>query len=147
MPVTTDIDPAKYIINYGGANIQGYADGVYSSFEMDEDFYNDTTGADGLTTRIRTNNNTGVLTVTLLQSSPSNTILQVFFDIDRTTPRGAPQPLMLKNLLGSELLSSSASWVRKLPSLDQGKEVQNRVWVIKVADAKVFAGGNVLFQG
>lgn len=144
--VLTDIDPAKYVINFGGANINGYADGVYSSFELDEDFYNTLTGADGFTTRVRTNNNTGILTVTLVQSSPSNSVLQAFFDVDRTSPFGSPLPLIVKNLIGTEFISSSAAWIIKLPTLDQGKEVQNREWRIQAADVKVFAGGNAIFQ-
>jgi len=147
MPITTDLNPALYIINIGGVNISGFADGVFSSFELDEDEVTDVTGSDGYTTRIRSNNNTGLLTLTLLQSSPFNDVLQGFRDLDRTTPKGLPQPIMLKNLLNTELVSSASCWIRKVPTLDNGKEVQNREWAIRIADAIVHAGGNALFQG
>lgn len=147
MPVTTDIDPAKIIVNCGGANINGYADGTFISFEMAEDAYTTVTGADGHVTRVKTNNNTGTLTLTLLQSSPSNIILQGLYDLDRSTPVGAPFPIIIKNLLNVELITSSAAWIQKLPTISYSKEVTNREWMIRIADAIVAVGGNVIFQG
>jgi len=147
MPVTSNVDPAKIIINCGGANINGFADGTFVNFELDEDEYNTTTGADGFVTRTKTNNRSGVLTITLLQSSPSNNILQGLYDLDRSTPAGSPFPVIVKNLLNLELVTSSAAWVQKLPAIEYSKEITNREWMIKVADAIVTVAGNAIFQG
>jgi len=147
MPVTSDVDPAKIIINFGGANINGYADGTFVSFEMDEDAFTKTTGADGFVTRVRTNNRSGSCTITLMQSSPSNNILQAIHNIDISTPGGAPVPIVIKNLLNTELITSSAAWIKKIPNIDHGKEVANREWVIDIADAIVTVAGNAVFQG
>jgi len=146
MPVTTIIDPARYIINVG-FNIQGYADGVFSSFEFDEDEVNDSTGADGFTTAIKSNNHTGSLTVTLLQSSPSNDDLNRLRQLFLTSPKGFFFPLTVKNLLNAELIIASAAWIRKAPVLSQGKEIENREWVIRAPDAIVTAAGNPIFSG
>lgn len=146
MAFTTDVDPAKYIINCGGANMSGYADGSYVTVERNEDLFSDVTGADGFTTRIKSNNLSGLVTLTLLQSSPSNTILMAFYLLDESNNTGI-FPITLKNLLGTEVASSAAAWVRKIPSLEQAKEVTNRVWVVACADLSIFAGGNALFQG
>ncbi len=146
MPITTDIDPSQNILNFGGANISGYADGTYITVERNEDLWTDTTGADGLTTRVKTNNKSGIITLTLMQSSPSNDILMIFYNLDETANKGL-LPLSFKNLNSTELAFSPAAWIRKVSNLENGKELSNREWIIAAADLTIVAGGNALFQG
>jgi hypothetical protein len=146
MPLTTDIDPSKIIINFGGINISGYADGTYALLERNEDLWNSVTGADGFTTRVKTNNFAGLLTLTLMQSSPSNSLLMAFYLLDETEGKGV-LPMSFKNLNSSELAFAPAAWIRKVPNLEHGKELTNREWAIAMSDLTIFAGGNELFQG
>lgn len=146
MPLTNDIDPSKVVINFGGANISGYADGTYVTVERNEDLFTSVTGADGLTTRVKTNNFSGLATLTLMQSSPVNSILMAFYILDESEGKGV-LPFSMKNLNGDELAFSPSGWIRKVPNLEHAKELTNREWAIEMADLTIFAGGNPLFQG
>ncbi len=70
--------PRKIVITLGGTVVTGYADGTFVSFERTSDAFNVITGADNLTTRTKTNDKSGTLTLTLQQTRISNDKLSTF---------------------------------------------------------------------
>lgn len=134
------IDPKNVILNVGGVPIGGYADGTFISFEMAEDAYSTSVGADGETVRVKSNNRMGALTLTLQQTSDSNTALSVIAELDQQANAGVV-PVLIKEIGGETIIVSGRGWVRKIPVAEYGKEVANREWVIDMADVKPFVGG------
>ena len=75
-------DPKQVVISIGGVPISGYADGTFLLIDRDENAFTKVTGADGTSTRVKSNNRAGSMTLTLKQSSPSNDVLSGFATLD-----------------------------------------------------------------
>lgn len=134
-------DPASVVVSVGGVPMSGYADGTFVSVDRDEDAFTKVTGADGNTTRVKTNNRSGSLTLTLMQSSPSNDVLSGFAQLDEALNAGVV-PVLIKDLSGTSTYFSATGWIRKYATSDFGKEINNREWIIDLADLDVFVGSN-----
>lgn len=139
----SEYDPKKITITLGGVVVTGYADGTFVGFERTSDAYTMTTGADNLTTRVKSNDKSGTITITLQQSSVTNNILSSFAALDESANVGVFSFLM-KDILGTTLVTAKAAWVKKLPAIEFGNELTNREWVLDCSDSKVTAGGNTV---
>jgi len=134
-------DPKDVRIVVGGFPIGGFADGTFLNLEMDEDSFSKETGADGETARAKSNNNGGSATLTLMQTSPSNDVLSGFAQADRLSNAGVV-PLLIQDGSGRTTLFSATAWVRKRPAASFSKEIEEREWVLDLADVDYFVGGN-----
>lgn len=144
MPSPATYDPSKIIVVIGGAIIGGFADGAFVNVEYTNDFFTKVTGADKLTTRVKQNDFSGSITLTLQQSSPSNDILSGFVALDRSANAGVV-PAIIKDLNGTTLVASAYAWVRKPPVVEFSKEVSNREWVLDCAEMEEHVGSNFQF--
>jgi len=145
MPAPVTYDPTKVVIIVGGAIMGGFADGTFVAVEYENDFFTKVTGADKQTTRVKQNDFSGNITLTLAQSSPSNDVLSAFVVLDKTTNKGIV-PVLIKDLSGTTLVSSAYAWVRKPPALEFSKEVSNREWILDCAELDVVVGGEFPFS-
>lgn len=134
-------DPKAVIITIGGVPMSGYADGTFCEISRDAQAFTKVVGADGTTTRVKSNNTGGTLTVTLKQSSPSNDVLSSFAQADALTNSGVV-PILVKDLSGNSDYFSATGWVQKLPDSIFANEINNRVWVFDLADVDIFVGSN-----
>lgn len=139
-------DPKAILVVIGGAIIGGFADGTFLTAEYSNDFFTKTTGSDGNTARSKQNDFSGSITLTLMQTSPSNDILTGIYLLDRTANAGIV-PIVVKDLLGRTVIGTAYGWIRKPPSVEFSKEVSNREWVFDCAEMEGFVGGNFTFQG
>lgn len=143
MPEVRTYDPKKVVLTIGGIPIGGYADGTFIAFEHDEDAFNKVTGADGITSRSKTNNYAGMMTITLAQTSPSNNVISGFAIADKLTNSGIV-PVIAKEVGGTTVVFSANGWVRKQANLEYSKEITDREWVLDLANVDVVIGGNIL---
>lgn len=139
MPLYT-FDPKDLVLTVGGVAISGFADGEFVNIERTNDSFSMVSGADGDTSRAKSNDKTGQVTITLAQTSPSNAVLQGFAVLDEQSNDGVV-PVIAKDLNGASIFFSKAAWVRKPASANFGKEIQNREWVLDCSDLDVFVGG------
>lgn len=135
-------DPKQVQMIIGGNQIAGFADGEFINVERDENTFSKVVGADGEVSRAKSNNRSGILTLTLLQTSASNDILSAIMIADELTNSGII-PIYIKDSLGTSTLFSGEGWVQKPPAFTADKEIGNREWVIDLASVDVFIGGNV----
>jgi hypothetical protein len=135
------VDPQQVNVSIGGNIITGFADGTFLNVERDEDTWNKVVGADGSVARSKSANKAATLTLTLLQTSPSNDILSALAALDEETG-DAEIPIIIKDNSGTTLVSAPESWIQKPPAIVYGKEVQNREWVFALSKTTFFAGGN-----
>ncbi len=113
----------------GGFPIQGFAeDGLTVAF--DEDSFMLNTGADGEQTRSRSNNESALITLRLMQTSESNAVLNNFYQADKAGGTGK-FAFLIKDLNGSELHAAEEAWVQKPPEAAFGKESATREWTIR----------------
>lgn len=134
-------DPASVVITVGGVPMSGFADGTFLLVDRDEDAFVKVTGADGTSTRVKSNNRAGTLTLTLKQSSPSNDVLSGFAILDELSNSGVV-PVLVKDLSGNSLYFSATGWIQKMPASEFGKEINNREWIIDLVDVDMFVGSN-----
>ncbi len=127
------LDPKKLIITYGD-KISGFADGSFVTIEPASDIWTKTTGADGLSTRVRQNDNTYRITITLMQSSDSNKFLGALSAADKLSGASV-LPIMIKDLTGTEMFAAPEAWIALDPGKTSSKDVENREWVIDTGEA------------
>jgi hypothetical protein len=134
------IDSKKVIITFGEQNIAGYADGEYISIEFPESFTL-VTGADGESGRIKSNNASAKVTLTLLQVSKSNDYLSAKHTADLVSNAGVA-PFTMVDLSGTSLVAAPEAWISTKPKVSYSKGMETRQWVIEMSGAAVNIGGN-----
>jgi hypothetical protein len=126
---TKTYDPKKVIITFGGTPISGFPDGTFLSIKGSAERFTRKVGADGEVVRSRSNDDTHEVTLTLSQTSPSNSYLSTILEIDRLTNKGI-KPLSITDLGGSSLYFWPEAWISKDPDADFAKEAGERAWVL-----------------
>ena len=134
-------DPAQVAINIGGAPITGYADGTFLTVERANPAFIKVTGADGSVSRAKSNDRSGMMTLTLLQTSESNDILSLLALADEFQNAGVV-PVTVKDMEGRTTYFAGSGWVQKMADSEFSNEITNREWVIEMAEIDVFVGGN-----
>lgn len=136
----TSYDPKLVAVIVGGVPIQGFADGDMISVEFQEDSWEHLAGADGEEMRVRKNDARAEMTITLLQSSESNTWLAGLQLADEATGKAA-FPVLFKDNNGATLMAAESAWVKKTPGITRGKSASNVEWVLSLSQARAFVGG------
>jgi Bacteriophage KPP10, Structural protein ORF10 len=133
-------DPKDLSVIFGGAIISGFAaDIVVADYEANQ--IEDDIGADGDVARWVTNDYRATVTLTLLQPSLSNGVLSAFAIADRQSGGQNPQPLVIKDQRGNDLIVAPNAWIRKMPRTVYRKGVEARAWDIRCAFLDLFVGG------
>ena len=135
-------DPKKVAVIVGGIVMSGFAEDTYVKAERSEDAFTKKVGVDGEVSRSRQHNKSGELTISLMQSSPSNAVLSGFALLDETKGAGVV-PVLVQDFSGTSIYISTKAWIRKHPAAEFGKEVGNREWVFDCDVLDPFTGGIV----
>ncbi len=132
---TATYDPKSVIVTFAGNIITGFADGTFIKGERNEDAYTNHVGVDGEVTRVKNNNDTGTIALTLKHNSPSNRLFEKYAKNGKVSNINVTDT----NFDRDVGVGGSEAWVKKPASFERGKEVSDREWIIDVADyAQVF---------
>jgi hypothetical protein len=135
-------DPKKVIVNYGGITLSGFEDGTFVEVKPSSDTWTRKVGADGEVVRVRSNDDTSEVTVTLQQVSPSNDYLSGIRIADATTGLGGVLPLSIVDLSGTTVMFFPQAWIKKMPDVSRAKDAGNTQWVFDTGQAASnFVGG------
>lgn len=134
-------DPAQVLITFNGFNISGIADGTFVQVARNEDAFTLQVGSGGEGVRSKSNNKSGTVTLTLIQSSDSNEILSGFAAADELSNSGSG-PLMIKDNSGNSLYMAESAWVKKVADSEFAKEAGSREWVLETDILNSFVGSN-----
>lgn len=141
--VVTTYDPARVTVIIGGIPISGYADGTFLTVEPMSDAVMSEAGADGEIARAISSDKRYTFTLTLQQGSTSNDALSGLFLLDQASNGGGMVPIAVADLSGRTLFAVSRAWITKMPTVEFGKELNDREWVFTTAKPSAFfAGGN-----
>lgn len=135
-------DPAKVVVNVAGVNLEGLEGTI--NVERANDTFTKESDTKGNVTRIKSNDKSGFIEITLQKSSVSNGFLASIMVTDDTTGEGIV-PVTIKDILSTELISSGYAWVRKPPAMPYGKELPKRVWTFDCAKLDMLPGGSLSF--
>jgi len=136
------VDPSKYIASWNGIRIQGYMDGTMIALARDEDAYTGQAGSQGDVVVVRNLNRMGTVTVTLQQSSPTNTELSAKFNDSERTGTLEVGELHVKDLNGNTVAEAERAWLMKPADVELSGELAGREWAIQCAELLVTVGGN-----
>lgn len=140
----SNYSPDLISIAWGSIRFAGYADGTFVTAERSEDGYSLKVGATGAQTRVRSLNLSGTVKITLQQSSLTNDLLSAAYAADQAFNTFITLPLIIKDLNGTTLIHATNAWIKKLPSVEFGKDLSNREWTFECAAIDTFvAGGSV----
>jgi hypothetical protein len=129
---TKTYDPALVVVTLGPYLLSGFAEGTFIKVSRDEDAFTDKTGTDGETARARNKNRAGEVELTFLQTSASNDILSGLAQAGELTGTDV-LPLLIKDLLGTTLVSALNAWPKKIADVEEAKEITDRAWTLRCA--------------
>lgn len=136
-------NPAKVVLTFNGVRVTGFMDGTFLEAERTEDAFEMSAGAGGDVARVRKNDRSGSVTLTLQQTSPSNDILSALALQDEQFGTGVGE-LLLKDINGTTVAEANNAWIRKVPNAEFSDSISGREWVFDCAELALFSGGSVL---
>lgn len=141
-----EFNPNHIIIAFGEVLLRGYAEDEFVTVEHTSDAFTKATGAQGDTVRIKTNDESGTVTVTLLASSAANGELSLIAAADRAAGglRAGVRPIFVKDLNLTTLCSGGEAWIRKVPTVSYSRGVPVREWIFDVAKLDMTLAGALL---
>lgn len=142
-PIVRTYDPKAVIITFGALIVTGYVDGTYLTAAYDGDQFEKIRGTDGGVDRINKNINDLLLTLTIKQTSPTNTALTEIARQDRIANLGV-LPFLVKELNGTTLISAPQAWIKKQADVSYGSGIEGREWTFDTGPAEMSTGGVIL---
>lgn len=143
MPVAT-YDPSQVIVSITSAgasvNLSGFADGTFVSVERAVETFSKVVGAGGEVARVKSADRSGTMTITLLQSSNSNMVLNALADADEQSGAGTFS-IQIKDLTTGGDIQATDAWIKGKPKVEYGKDLSNREWVFEFASVSINPGG------
>ena len=123
-------DPKEVSLVFSGVTISGFMDGTFvTCTKTDAELYKLHVGAHGDVARTKNANDSGTITFTLKQSSPSNKVLDLF----KRNP--VTVPVLVKNNSSSKHIAAGAeAWISSDPEITYADEESGIEWIITCAD-------------
>lgn len=138
---TKTYDPARYLVNFAGSDVLGFAEGTFISVVYNEDTYTAVTGAAGEKGRVRMHDDSAQISFTIQATSPINDVLSGLFALDKVSNSGQGA-LLIKDLDGTTLIAAANCWVKKQPDVEySGGEMPTYTWILETAKLVSFVGG------
>jgi hypothetical protein len=131
--------PKQVSVALGSHLVRGYADDSFISIEKNGDGVTKVVGCDGEVARSMDPDNSYRVTLTLMQTSVTNSFLQVQYDRDRETGE-AYFPILVKDMKGGVVFQSDSAWVAVPAPREFGRTLTNRQWQIDTAEATLVEG-------
>lgn len=145
MPEFKNFDPNNYLVTFAGIIVQGYVSDTFIQASRNEDAFTTVVGAQGDVVRVRNNNKTGIVTVTLQDVSPTNDAFSILINADELTPGGiATGALLVKNLNSDNtIVAAENAWITKIADMSVSTEPGPVEWIIGCAELEMFLGGAI----
>lgn len=129
------------ILVAGFIPITGLVSGTFLSISKNLQPFTTQRTSDGQVARLRNNDQTYSITLTLHSASESNDVLTRLWLFDEALLKGK-FPLLIKDNLGSSLFFSTTTWIEAAPVMDFAETITNRVWTLRSSQAGINFGGN-----
>ena len=142
MPAAT-YDPASVIVTWGSLTLSGFAPETFCNVERAEDAVVTTVGADGFGCHVINRNRSGTVTVTLMQSSLTNSALSQLANLDEITS-DVSYPLTVRDIRSDATLCvAHSAKIKKQPASSFAKELGAREWAFTSIRIDMSTGGNL----
>lgn len=138
----TNYAPSDVTISFLDLIIGGYAEGTFIEIEMNEDGFLSYVGSTGEVCHTRNHNRTAKITLTLMQTAPTNDALSAIAAADHAVGVSYG-PFSAVDANGETLCFAAECRISKFPKFERGKEAGTVVWEFMAANMEIFLGGNV----
>lgn len=139
-------DPKKHNIIVGGFLITGLADGTFLNVEATSDSFTMVNGI-AITTRVRQNDDSASIILTLQYTSPANAVLEGFRQVDLGSGLGAFNFVANDSVNPGNKHVAGTAWVRRPPSFTGSKDAPNYEWTLDTDELKFNIAGAVQVIG
>lgn len=134
MPGFYDASQVDIVINHnvlGSTRLAGFEDGEMVSVVRDEDEFIEKEGSDGFISVAFANRKMGTITITLQETSDSNTFLYLLRSENLLKKGLGFFSIIVKCNTTKEIFTAAEAWIVKPPDAPKDREVSPRVWVIR----------------
>ena len=123
--------------------VSGYSEDSNITVERGSDSYEKHVGIDNKTSRVYKSDKSGMITLSLAQTSVSNDVLDLLQRNDAAARNSSGLfSVIVKDGSGRSVYSALEAWVSKVPNSAFGSGMQMREWVIQAAEMQSIIGGN-----
>lgn len=134
--------PSDVIVSLAGLHtVTGFADGTFVEIRKLGKPFETQRAMDGEISRIYHEDKGFEVRITLMQSSSSNNILSMLYNVDKATRIGK-FPMVIKDGRGSTAFVSLTSWIEEIPDVKFASALSTYTWTFGCADATISIGGN-----
>lgn len=123
--------------------VTGFMEDSFVNIARDMDSWSHTTGADNLATRVYSANDSGKITLSVMQSSNSNDVLTQIWSRDRSLKNSQGLfTILVADKTGRSVYSSTEAYIGKIPDSVFGNGVNGREWVVHCTNLSHSIAGN-----
>jgi len=144
---TKDYDPNKVSIYIDGQPVEGFADGTFISISRNNQTWTVASGASGETARSKSNDKSGTVELTLMQTSAFNNVLSGKLLADEGDTNAGKFLFTLVDTNGNTDLIADQMWVQQPPTVEFGKELGERVWTLETGNLIYLSAGGTGVTG
>jgi hypothetical protein len=126
-PTHRNYDPNLVYVSFKGVILTGWLDGTFVQIQRDEDAYSLEAGVGGDTAFVKNHRRTGVITITLMQTAPSNDTLAGFVNDDEIFSSGEGE-IFVKDGNGNTLAEDPSARIAKMADVSYAKGIEGREW-------------------
>jgi len=136
-------DPKQFVISFAGVQMEGFSESTMCKFEFSGASFDDVVGVDGEVTRVKSMDRRATLTVSLMQTSPTNDLLSAIYNASRAGVNGADVgALRVEDLNGRLVIAGAEAWISDTPKPTYGKSAGEYEWTLRIANCDAFFGGS-----
>jgi hypothetical protein len=140
---TKEYDPTEVDVLFGLAQLSGFAENTMVKVAFENKRFELVQGVDGQTSRSKNKKRSALVTVSLMQTSASNSYLSAAMALDDLAPAGAGVvPFLIRDKNGTSLFASDEAWIEKEPDIEYAEKPGPREWQIRVVGYTNFVGGS-----
>ena len=137
-----EYDPTKVILIFAGIPLnRGIVRGTFITVARTTRTWRHEKGCDGEATRVRTNDFSGIVEVTMQQSAAIQAALAAVLLVDETTGLGVG-PLYMQDFSGRTLHASPRAYIEGAPDDGFGTDIGARTWAFVCDPLLMFSGGS-----
>ena len=137
------LDPKQFHIVFGGVKMEGFSESTMAKFEFVSESMSDVVGVDGEVSRSPNMDRRATLTVSLMQTSPTNDLLSVIYRAGRAGVNGGDvAAARIEDSNGRLVIAAPEAWIMDTPKPTWGKTASEYEWVIRLANCEAFFGGH-----
>lgn len=129
--------PKDVVVSFDGVNITGFSEDSMISVTRNDDMVSEVVGAQGDLQLTVNHNNTGEITFTLLQNSPSNLNFEEYFMAEQGDNFSTISMITIAVPSVGLTISCSNAYMKSIPDFTFGSDNNDREWMFGCAEIAV----------